>query len=74
MSEVEGFGTEAKEPHRGRAQARMVLGPFAETKVPVPNPSREPRLQGRNPAYYNSQTDLSMKPAFVKEKANLHSR
>jgi len=32
----------SEQGRRGRAQARMVLGPFAETKGP--------RLQGRNPA------------------------
>ena len=28
------FGAKAKEPRRGRARAKMVFGPFAETKGP----------------------------------------
>ena len=60
------FGAEAEGPPRGRARAKMVLGPFAETKGT--------RLQGRNPANNSPPTDPSMKPTFVKEKPNLDSR
>jgi len=49
---------------RGFVPARR--GPFAEAKGP--------RLQGRNPASNNFPGDPSLKPIFVKEKANLDSR
>jgi len=54
------------EAPEGRAQAEMVLGPFAETKRPC--------LQGRNPAYKISAREAFITQNFVKEKANLDSR
>jgi len=57
------FGTVAKFPE-GRARAEMVLGTFAETKVP--------RLQGRNPASnhfprkpFINQPSLKKDPTWV---------